>query len=81
MAPKKNVSGPAHTKLQSLEERLRTELNTVLGFTQLLHDDVNLSANKEYSKQVLESGWQLLTVTEEIIELMHRECLQKNMLS
>ena len=77
MAQKKNVSGLAHTKLLSLEERLRTELNTVLGFTQLIHDDINLSANKEYTKQVLESGWQLLTVTEEIIELMHKECMQK----
>lgn len=58
--------------LTRISHELRTPLNAILGFAQILSidtsDNVDLSENK-YVKNILKSGWHLLDLVEELLDL------------
>ena len=57
--------------LSSMSHELRSPLNAILGFAQLIESDVpppNL-AHKESVSQILRAGWHLLTLIDQILDL------------
>ncbi len=57
--------------LSSMSHELRTPLNAILGFAQLLESDVPppLAAQKVSIDQILQSGWYLLALINEVLDL------------
>jgi len=57
--------------LSNMSHELRTPLNAILGFAQLLESDVPppLAAQKVSIDQILQSGWYLLELINEILDL------------
>ncbi|RLK48776.1 two-component system CheB/CheR fusion protein [Alkalispirillum mobile] len=62
--------------LSNMSHELRTPLNAILGFGQLLQDDQVLppeSAGRTYVDHILNSGWHLLELISEILDLSRIE--------
>ncbi len=61
--------------LSSMSHELRTPLHAILGFTQLLHAAIPppRAEHTEYLQQVLRSGWHLLELINEILDLSQIE--------
>ena len=57
--------------LSSMSHELRSPLNAILGFTQLMESDSPPpnSAQKESITQILQAGWHLLKLIDEILDL------------
>ena len=57
--------------LSSMSHELRTPLNAILGFAQLLESDSPppTAAQKESIAQILEAGWHLLRLIDEVLDL------------
>jgi two-component system sensor histidine kinase/response regulator len=56
--------------LANMSHELRTPLNAILGFTQLIHQDLNLDAeHRQYLQIVSSSGEHLLSLINDILEL------------
>lgn len=56
--------------LSSMSHELRTPLNAVLGFTQLMQLDKQITAtNKKYTTEILHAGNHLLMLINEVLEL------------
>ena len=57
--------------LSSMSHELRSPLNAILGFSQLMESDVPppTPAQKESIAQILTAGWHLLTLINEILDL------------
>ena len=57
--------------LSSMSHELRSPLNAILGFAQLLETDaaVPTPTQKESIEQILQAGWHLLKLIEEILDL------------
>ncbi|MDO8465898.1 MAG: PAS domain S-box protein [Gallionella sp.] len=57
--------------LSSMSHELRTPLNAILGFGQLMESDSPspTAAQKESIAQILQAGWHLLTLINEILDL------------
>ena len=61
--------------LSSMSHELRSPLNAILGFAQLMETDIPppSSSQKESINQILQSGWHLLTLINEILDLARIE--------
>lgn len=57
--------------LTSMSHELRTPLNAILGFAQIL--EVESSGDNKYVKNILKSGWHLLDLVEELLDLSRIE--------
>jgi len=57
--------------LSSMSHELRSPLNAILGFAQLMDSDTPppTPAQKESTAQILQAGWHLLTLINEILDL------------
>lgn len=57
--------------LSSMSHELRSPLNAILGFAQLMESDVSppTAAQKESTGQILRAGWYLLDLINEILDL------------
>ena len=57
--------------LSSMSHELRSPLNAILGFAQLLETDIQplSSAQKQNIAQILQAGWHLLKLIDEILDL------------
>jgi len=57
--------------LSSMSHELRTPLNAILGFAQLMESDSPppTSSQKESIGQILQAGWYLLELINEILDL------------
>jgi PAS domain S-box-containing protein len=58
--------------LSRMSHELRTPLNSILGFTQLLQDDsdeVGAAQYHEWTNQILRSGWHLLELINQVLDL------------
>jgi len=57
--------------LSSMSHELRTPLNAILGFAQLIETDTPppTAAQRESVTQILQAGWHLLTLIDEILDL------------
>lgn len=58
--------------LSRMSHELRTPLNAILGFGQLLEEDdgsLNLETRKQYTKTMMNSGWHLLNLVEDVLDL------------
>jgi signal transduction histidine kinase/ActR/RegA family two-component response regulator len=64
--------------LSSMSHELRSPLNAILGFAQLMDSDSPppTSAQKESIAQILQAGWHLLTLINEILDLAKVESRQ-----
>ena len=64
--------------LSSMSHELRSPLNAILGFAQLMETDSRLDApdQKESIGQILQAGWHLLTLINEILDLAKVESRQ-----
>ena len=64
--------------LSSMSHELRTPLNAILGFAQLMESDSPppAPAQKESIAQILQAGWHLLTLINEILDLAKIESRQ-----
>ena len=64
--------------LSSMSHELRSPLNAILGFAQLMESDSPPPppAQKEYIAQILQAGWHLLTLINEILDLAKVESRQ-----
>jgi PAS domain S-box-containing protein len=64
--------------LSSMSHELRSPLNAILGFAQLMESDAPppLPAQKESIDQILRAGWHLLTLINEILDLAKVESRQ-----
>ncbi|MCK5687588.1 PAS domain S-box protein [bacterium] len=62
--------------LSSMSHELRTPLNAILGFSQLLDEDDRLPPNStpsEYVKKILKSGYLLLQLIDDVLDLVKIE--------
>jgi len=68
--------------LSSMSHELRTPLNAILGFAQLMDSDSPSpsASQKESIKQIIQAGWHLLTLINEILDLSKIESGQVPML-
>lgn len=57
--------------LTRMSHELRTPLNAILGFAQIL--EVESSGDNKYVKNILKSGWHLLDLVEELLDLSRIE--------
>ena len=57
--------------LSNMSHELRTPLNAILGFAQLMESDVTpqTASQKESTSQILQAGWYLLDLINEILDL------------
>jgi PAS domain S-box-containing protein len=55
--------------LSSMSHELRTPLNAILGFAQLIESDSPTIAQKRSLDQILQAGWYLLDLINEILDL------------
>lgn len=56
--------------LTRMSHELRTPLNAILGFSQILSIDSSISEeNNKYVNNILKSGWHLLDLVEELLDL------------
>jgi signal transduction histidine kinase len=64
--------------LSSMSHELRSPLNAILGFTQLMETDSPppSTVQKESISQILQAGWHLLTLINEILDLAKIESRQ-----
>src|SRR5512140_3603564 len=64
--------------LSSMSHELRSPLNAILGFAQLMESDSTppTPAQKESIAQILKAGWHLLTLINEILDLAKVEAKQ-----
>jgi PAS domain S-box-containing protein len=64
--------------LSSMSHELRSPLNAILGFAQLMESDVTppTPAQKESTAQILQAGWHLLKLIDEILDLAKVEARQ-----
>ncbi|MEJ1959244.1 MAG: PAS domain S-box protein [Nitrosomonadales bacterium] len=64
--------------LSSMSHELRSPLNAILGFAQLMESDSSpaTSAQKESIAQILQAGWHLLKLINEILDLAKVESRQ-----
>jgi len=64
--------------LSSMSHELRSPLNAILGFAQLMESDSQppTPAQKESIEQILKAGWHLLTLINEILDLAKVESRQ-----
>jgi len=64
--------------LSSMSHELRSPLNAILGFAQLMETDTPapLPAQRESIAQILKAGWHLLTLINEILDLAKVEASQ-----
>jgi len=64
--------------LSSMSHELRSPLNAILGFAQLMESDTPppTSAQKESIAQILQAGWHLLTLIDDILDLAKVEAKQ-----
>jgi signal transduction histidine kinase/ActR/RegA family two-component response regulator len=64
--------------ISSMSHELRSPLNAILGFAQLMDSDSPppTSAQKESIAQILQAGWHLLTLINEILDLAKVESRQ-----
>ena len=64
--------------LSSMSHELRSPLNAILGFAQLLESDTSQAApsQKESVAQILQAGWHLLKLINEILDLAKVESRQ-----
>jgi PAS domain S-box-containing protein len=64
--------------LSSMSHELRSPLNAILGFTQLMQSDspTPTPAQKESLTQILQAGWHLLKLINEILDLSQIESSQ-----
>ena len=64
--------------LSSMSHELRSPLNAILGFAQLMEADSRLDSSdqKESIGQILQAGWHLLTLINEILDLAKVESRQ-----
>lgn len=69
--------------LSSMSHELRSPLNAILGFAQLMESDFPppTSAQKESIAQILQAGWHLLTLIDEILDLAKVESRQVSLSS
>lgn len=63
--------------LANMSHELRTPLNAVIGFSEIIRDEVmgplNVPVYKDYAKDIFESGSQLLRIINEILEVSKLE--------
>lgn len=65
-----NASRAKSEFLSSMSHELRTPMNAILGFSQLLEYDANLTASQqEYVRAILKAGQHLLTLINEVLDL------------
>lgn len=64
--------------LSSMSHELRSPLNAILGFAQLLETDIQplSSVQKQNIEQILQAGWHLLKLIDEILDLSKIEAGQ-----
>jgi PAS domain S-box-containing protein len=64
--------------LSSMSHELRSPLNAILGFAQLMESDTPAPtpAQKESIAQILQAGWHLLTLIDDILDLAKVEAKQ-----
>jgi len=64
--------------LSSMSHELRSPLNAILGFAQLMESDTPppTPAQKESIAQILQAGWHLLTLIDDILDLAKVEAKQ-----
>jgi PAS domain S-box-containing protein len=64
--------------LSSMSHELRSPLNAILGFAQLMESDATppTPAHKESTAQILQAGWHLLKLIDEILDLAKVEARQ-----
>jgi len=56
--------------LAAMSHEIRNPMNSILGFAQLLHRDSNMTdAQREQLDIIVRSGWQLLSLINEILEM------------
>jgi PAS domain S-box-containing protein len=55
--------------LSSMSHELRSPLNAILGFAQLMESESPTSSQKESIDQILQAGWYLLALINEILDL------------
>ncbi len=67
--------------LSSMSHELRSPLNAILGFAQLMESDSPppTSAQKESIVQILQAGWHLLTLINEVLDLAKIESKQTSL--
>ena len=65
-----NASHAKSLFLTRMSHELRTPLNAILGFSQILSIDSSISEdNNKYINNILKSGWHLLDLVEELLDL------------
>jgi signal transduction histidine kinase len=64
--------------LSSMSHELRSPLNAILGFTQLMETDTPppTTSQQESIAQILRAGWHLLTLINEVLDLAKVESMQ-----
>ncbi|MBS4095817.1 MAG: PAS domain S-box protein [Sulfuricella sp.] len=62
--------------LSSMSHELRSPLNSILGFAQLLESDSPRPTQREAIEHILQAGWHLLTLINEILDLAKIESHQ-----
>ncbi|MEI6334692.1 MAG: ATP-binding protein [Methylococcaceae bacterium] len=67
--------------LSSMSHELRSPLNAILGFAQLLESDISTptTSQAESITQIVEAGWHLLTLINEILDLAKIESGQTSL--
>lgn len=55
--------------LHNLSHEIRTPMNGIIGFAELLNENLNPEKNKFYSQVILNSGRQLLQIIDDILEI------------
>lgn len=66
----KSESNAKSLFLTRMSHELRTPLNAILGFSQILNIDPSISDdNSKYVNNILKSGWHLLDLVEELLDL------------